>query len=62
MREIQVKMEERKHGQSYLSPVNATKYMIRVLSSILLFQKKWDVVDINEEEEKTKISAENFGR
>lgn len=61
VREIQVKMEERKHGQSYLSPVNATKYMIRVLLSILLFQKKWDVVDINEEEEKTKISAENLG-
>lgn len=49
VREIQVKMEERKHGQSYLSPVNATKYMIRVLSSILFLQKKWAPIDLFEE-------------
>lgn len=55
IREIQVKMEERKYGQSYLSPVNATKYMIRMLSSILLKQQKWDAVDITKEAEKSKV-------
>lgn len=37
VREIQVKMEDRKHGQSYLSPLNASKYMVRILLSILIF-------------------------
>ncbi|MGM9550810.1 MAG: glycosyltransferase family 2 protein [Clostridia bacterium] len=50
VREIQVKMNEREYGQSYLSPVNATKYMIKVLSSILFFQKTWEAVDLTEEE------------
>lgn len=36
--EVQVKMEERLAGASYLTPVNATKYMIRMLISILLIQ------------------------
>lgn len=58
IREIQVKMEERMYGQSYLSPVNATKYMIRMLSSILVFQQKWEAVDITKETEKTKVLAE----
>lgn len=61
VREIQVKMNERKYGQSYLSPVNATKYMIRVLSSILYFQRKWDAVDISKESEKSKVTAEIGG-
>lgn len=36
--EVQVKMEERQAGASYLTPINATKYMIRMLISILLIQ------------------------
>lgn len=36
--EVKVEMEERKTGRSYLTPVNASKYMIRVLSSILILQ------------------------
>lgn len=54
IREMQVKMEERKYGQSYLSPVNATKYMIRILSSILFNQRKWTAVDIRKDREETK--------
>ena len=42
VREVKVEMEDRKNGQSYLTPVNATKYMIRVLSSILIFQWSWE--------------------
>ena len=52
IREVQVKMNERKYGQSYLSPVNATKYMIRILSSILIFRRKWEAIKINTDEEK----------
>lgn len=59
VREVKVKMEDRKAGQSYLTPVNATKYMIRILTSILFLQKKWEKVDITKE--KTKIYAENRG-
>lgn len=36
--EVQVTMEERLAGASYLTPVNAAKYMIRMLVSILLIQ------------------------
>lgn len=36
--EVQVKMEERLAGASYLTPVNASKYMMRMLISILLIQ------------------------
>lgn len=36
--EVPVKMEERLAGASYLTPVNATKYMMRMLISILLIQ------------------------
>ena len=36
--EVQVTMEERLAGVSYLTPVNAAKYMIRMLLSILLIQ------------------------
>lgn len=61
VREVQVKMNERKSGQSYLTPVNATKYMVRVLLSILFLQRKWDVVDISKEEEKSKVPAEIGG-
>lgn len=61
IREIQVKMEERKHGQSYLSPVNATKYMIRILASIMFLQRKWEAVDITKESEKPKVLSENRG-
>lgn len=38
VQEVKVEMEERKEGQSYLTPINATKYMVKVLSSILIFQ------------------------
>ena len=38
VREVKVEMEERKEGKSYLTPVNASKYMIKVLSSILISQ------------------------
>lgn len=38
VREVKVEMEDRKEGQSYLTPINAIKYMLRVLSSILIFQ------------------------
>lgn len=54
VQEIQVKMEERKYGQSYLSPVNATKYMLRILTSILFLQRKWEQIDVNTHEEKTR--------
>ncbi len=36
--EVQVQMDERIAGVSYLTPVNASKYMIRMLLSILLIQ------------------------
>lgn len=36
--EVQVKMDERLAGVSYLTPVNATKYMVRMMLSILLIQ------------------------
>lgn len=36
--EVQVRMEERLAGASYLTPVNAGKYMLRMLISILLIQ------------------------
>jgi len=36
--EVQVTMEERLAGVSYLTPVNAAKYMLRMLLSILLIQ------------------------
>lgn len=36
--EVQVTMEERLAGASYLTPVNATKYMVRMLISILFIQ------------------------
>lgn len=61
IREVQVKMNERKYGQSYLSPMNATKYMIRILSSILFRQRKWAAVDITKEAEKPKVLSENRG-
>lgn len=58
VREIQVRMEERKLGQSYLSPINSAKYMIRVLSSILILQRKWEKTEIPKEE-KHKVYAES---
>ena len=61
IREVQVNMNERKYGQSYLSPVNATKYMIRILSSILFRQRKWAAIDITKETEKQKVLSENRG-
>lgn len=36
--EVQVTMAERIAGVSYLTPVNATKYMVRMMLSILLIQ------------------------
>lgn len=38
IREIKVKMEDRTEGKSYLTPVNASKYMIHMLMSICIFQ------------------------
>lgn len=38
VREIKVEMEERTEGKSYLTPVNASKYMIQMLMSICIFQ------------------------
>ena len=38
VQEVKVKMEDRKAGQSYLTPINATKYMLKMLSAILIFQ------------------------
>lgn len=51
VREVQVKMEERKYGQSYLTLKNASKYMYRVLSSILFHQTKWETINIHTDEE-----------
>lgn len=36
--EVQVKMDERIEGESYLKPMNAIKYMVKMLISILLIQ------------------------
>ena len=52
VREVKVTMEDRMAGQSYLTPVNATKYMIRTLSSILFLQWSW------EEKKLTKDTAD----
>lgn len=38
IREIKVEMEERTEGASYLTPINASKYMIHMLMSICIFQ------------------------
>lgn len=54
VREVQVKMNDRMHGQSYLSPINATKYMIKVLKSIIFSYRKWEVININKVAEKPK--------
>ncbi|MGN1121689.1 MAG: glycosyltransferase family 2 protein [Eubacteriales bacterium] len=64
IREMQVKMEERKHGQSYLSPVNASKYMLRILTSILFLQRKWEKIDVRTHEEKTRelVTADGGNR
>lgn len=53
VQEVKVRMEERKTGNSYLTPINATKYMVRVLSSILIYQ--WF-----RERKKIKHDIENF--
>ena len=38
IREVKVEMDERTEGQSYLTPVNASKYMIHMMMSICVFQ------------------------
>ena len=38
IREVKVEMDERTEGQSYLTPVNASKYMIHMMMSIFVFQ------------------------
>ena len=38
IQEVKVEMEERTEGKSYLTPVNASKYMIHMLMSIYVFQ------------------------
>lgn len=42
VQEVQVRMEDRSAGKSYLTPVNAAKYMVRIISSILFFQWSWE--------------------
>lgn len=37
VREVRVKMTERTEGKSYLTPVNASKYMMQMLMSICIF-------------------------
>ena len=54
VREVKVEMEDRKEGKSYLTPKNAIKYMVRVLSSILIFQ--W----FREKKKVTKDTQEIF--
>ena len=51
--EVQVKMDERTAGVSYLNPVNASKYMIKMLFSILVIQnfRKRDKRDSKKEGE-----------
>ena len=44
--EVKVEMEERKSGKSYLTPINATKYMIKELLSILIFQWTWKKITV----------------
>lgn len=39
VQEVQVEMADRTEGKSYLTPINASKYMVRMLSSILFFQR-----------------------
>lgn len=38
IREVKVQMEDRSEGKSYLTPVNASKYMLHMLMSIYVFQ------------------------
>ena len=38
VREIKVEMEERTEGKSYLTPINASRYMVHMLMSICVFQ------------------------
>ena len=38
IREVKVEMDERTEGQSYLTPVNASRYMIHMMMSICVFQ------------------------
>ena len=54
VQEVKAEMEERKEGQSYLTPINATKYMIRVLSSLLIFQWFREKKTITEESDNTQ--------
>lgn len=54
VQEVKVQMEDRKAGQSYLTPLNATKYMIRVLSSILITQWTWEKKAVNDTDSRDK--------
>ena len=38
VREVQIEVRDREAGESYLNPVNAVKYMLRMLVSILFIQ------------------------
>ena len=38
IREVKVEMADRQEGKSYLTPINAFKYMIYMLMSICVFQ------------------------
>ena len=58
VREVRVRMEERKEGKSYLTPVNASKYMVRELSAILIFQwfRGKETIAVDSEEAQTAES------
>ncbi|MGN0398560.1 MAG: glycosyltransferase family 2 protein [Blautia sp.] len=58
VQEVQVKMEDRKKGQSYLTPRNAIKYMIRELSAILIFQWFRERKNITRDTEDLMISQQ----
>lgn len=58
VQEVQVKMEDRKKGQSYLTPRNAIKYMIRELSAILIFQWFRERKNITRDTENLMISQQ----
>ncbi len=49
VQEIKAEMQERTRGQSYLTPWNAIKYMIKVLSHILIFQWFWEREPVSKE-------------
>ena len=60
VQEVKVEMDERKEGQSYLTPINAAKYMLRVLSSILLFQWTRKRENLEETPDNERVSEKSM--